>query len=132
MWHFNILPYTSVHFWSNDRLLHEVKWVFFKWVFYYEKCYHSIANHQICLKHYLELLNELKFEVTAQVSQELSINFFNPLCLTHSISNANCPLFISCDFSTVQWCAIEMQHLLRKPYVNEVTLNGQNPYLKSY
>ena len=23
----------------------------------------------------------------------------------------------------VQWCAIEMQHLLHKPYVNEVSLN---------
>ena len=28
----------------------------------------------------------------------------------------------------LQWCAIEMQHLLCKPYVNEVTLNGQNIY----
>ena len=32
----------------------------------------------------------------------------------------------------VQWCAIEMQHLLHKPYVNEVTLNGQNLYLKCF
>ena len=24
----------------------------------------------------------------------------------------------------LQWCAIEMQHLLHKPYVNEVTLTG--------
>ena len=33
---------------------------------------------------------------------------------------------------TVQWCAIEMQHLLQKAYVNEVTLNGQKLYLESY
>ena len=31
----------------------------------------------------------------------------------------------------IQWCAIEMEHLLHKPYVNEVTLNGQNLFLKS-
>ena len=32
---------------------------------------------------------------------------------------------------TFHWCAIEMQHLLHKPYVNEVTLNGKNLCLKS-
>ena len=32
------------------------------------------------------------------------------------------------DFFTLQWCAIEMERLLHKPYVNEVTLNGQNLY----
>ena len=31
----------------------------------------------------------------------------------------------------LKWCAIEMQHLLHMPYVNEVTLNGQNQYVKS-
>ena len=29
-------------------------------------------------------------------------------------------------FWRIQWCVIEMQHLLHKPYVNEVTLNEQN------
>ena len=32
---------------------------------------------------------------------------------------------------SVQWCAIEMERLLHKPYVNEVTLNGQILYSKS-
>ena len=32
--------------------------------------------------------------------------------------------------SMLQWCAIEMQQLLHKPYVNEVTLNEQNLCLK--
>ena len=68
--------------------------------FVMQKCWHGPTS-QLCPYHYLELLNELKFEVTAQVSQELSINFFNPLCLTHSISNANYPLFISCAFCNV-------------------------------
>ena len=31
----------------------------------------------------------------------------------------------------LQCCGIEMQHLLHKPHVNEVNLNGQNLYLKS-
>ena len=31
----------------------------------------------------------------------------------------------------VEWCTIEMQHLLHKPYVNEVTLNGQKLYINS-
>ena len=39
---------------------------------------------------------------------------------------------LSVSFLKTQWCVIEMQHLLHKPYVNEVTLNGQNLYLKSY
>ena len=30
----------------------------------------------------------------------------------------------------LQWCAIEMERLLHKPYVNEVTMNGQNLYQK--
>ena len=30
----------------------------------------------------------------------------------------------------IQWCAIEMQHLLHKPYVNEVTMTGHNLSLK--
>ena len=32
--------------------------------------------------------------------------------------------------ASTQWCAIEMQHLLHKPYVNEVTLNGPKLYSK--
>ena len=35
-------------------------------------------------------------------------------------------------FFNLQCCTIEMQHLLYKPYVNEVTLNGQNLYFKYY
>ena len=34
-------------------------------------------------------------------------------------------------FQYIQWCAIEMEHLVHKPYVNEVTLYGQNLYLTS-
>ena len=33
-------------------------------------------------------------------------------------------------FFNLQCCTIEMQHLLYKPYVNEVTLSRQNPPLK--
>ena len=35
-------------------------------------------------------------------------------------------------FKRLQWCAIEMQHLLHKPYVNEVTLTEHNLYQKSF
>ena len=32
------------------------------------------------------------------------------------------------EFMDIQWCAIEMERLLHKPYVNKVTLTEHNLY----
>ena len=83
------------------------------------------------------MLDLIKKEQKWEIAQQ--IRAYTPYCKSDQVENS---LWLShlkmilletqnLDKIEVQWCAIEMQYLLHKSYVNEVNLNGQNLYQKS-